>query len=78
MQELTFEQAEEVSGGDRGTIVAGSAVTTGMGAGGYAAAAARGAGYGARAGAIFGVAGFIGGAILGGAVAFIAYEIAAE
>lgn len=75
MRELTFEQLEDISGGDRGAVVAGASITTGMGAGGYAAAAARGAGYGARAGAIFGIAGFLGGAILGGAVGFIAYEI---
>lgn len=75
MKELTFEQIGYVSGGDRGDAVAGGAIATGLGAGGYAAAAARGAGYGARAGAIFGVAGFLGGAIIGGAVGFIAYEL---
>jgi hypothetical protein len=49
-----------------------------MGAGGYAAAAACEACSGARAGAIFIVAGFIGGAILGSAAAFIVYEISAD
>jgi hypothetical protein len=76
MRELTFEQIDLVSGGNRAEIVSASAVT-GAGSGGVGGwTVARAAGHGAMRGAVFGLAGAVGGAILFGGIAFIAYTIA--
>ena len=75
MRELTLNEMALVSGGDRGDATAGGAVAGGVAGGGAAAAVARAAGVGAMRGVGLGVAGIVGGAILFGGIAWIAYEI---
>lgn len=74
IQELSFDEIGQVCGGDRGDATANGAV---VGAGAAAAymTAARYASYGARIGAVGGVLGVIGGAVVGGAIGYIAYEV---
>lgn len=75
MRELTFEQVEVVSGGDRGGAVAAASVTGGMAGGAAGWNIARAAGHGAMRGAAFGLLGVAGGAILFGGIAYISYVI---
>lgn len=74
IQELTPAEVSVVSAGDRGDATAGGAVSGAMAASAYMTAA-RFASFGARVGVVGGAAGIIGGAIVGGAIGFIAWEI---
>jgi hypothetical protein len=76
MQELSMNEITAVSGGSRGDSAAGGSVAGGIAGGGAGAAIARAAGMGAMRGLGLGFAGIIGGAILFGAIAYVAYEMA--
>ena len=76
MQELSVNEISEVSGGSRGDSAAGGAVAGGIAGGGAGAAVARAAGMGAMRGLGLGFAGIIGGALIFGTIAFIAYNVA--
>jgi hypothetical protein len=76
MLELTFDQVEEVSGGDIGEVTAGAAVTGGLAGGAAGWNVARAAGYGAMRGAAFGFAGILGGAVLFGGIAYFSFYLA--
>ena len=71
VRELTFEEMDWVSGGDRGDATVGAAIA----GGGAGWATVRGASWGARLGGFAGPVGLIGGAILGGFAGYIVYEI---
>jgi hypothetical protein len=75
IQELSFDEVEEVIGGtDRGVATSAGAIGGGVAAAGYMTAL-RFASYGARIGVVGGIAGVVGGAVVGGAIGFIAYQI---
>jgi len=75
MQELSINEISLVSGGDRGDAGAGGAVAGGLAGGGLGISIARAAGMGALRGMGLGVVGIVGGAVIFGSIAYIAYKI---
>lgn len=75
MQELTFEQVEEVSGGDIAPIgdVAGGAMVGGTG--GFLGGVARAAAAGATRGVLGGIGGMAFGAAIGASLVVIRYAM---
>ena len=74
IQELNFDEIDCVFGADRGDATAAGAIGGATVAGGYMTAL-RFASYGARIGVLGGAAGIIGGAVVGGAIGYVAYNI---
>ena len=73
IQELSFDEIEEVGGGRQAATANGAVLGAGS-AVGYMTAM-RFASYGARIGIVGGAVGVIGGAIVGGAIGYVAYTI---
>jgi hypothetical protein len=74
IQELSFDEIDVVNGGGRGDATANGAVVGAGAAVGYMTAL-RFASYGARIGIVGGAVGVIGGAIVGGAIGYVAFTI---
>ena len=74
IQDLCFDEIDQVGGGNRGDATAGGAVN-GASAASAAMIVARYSSIGARIGIFGGFAGVMGGAIVGGAIGYAAYEI---
>lgn len=74
IQDLCFDEIDQVGGGNRGDATANGAVN-GATTASAGMIAARYSSVGARIGVIGGFAGIMGGAILGGAIGYAAYEI---
>lgn len=76
MKQLSIEEIGVVAGGDIGGATSNGAVAGGIAGGGAMVHLARGARLGMTAGIGFGAIGVIGGAFIGGGVAWVAYKVA--